>query len=157
MNPENAWFKQALVCLDRLSEVAPEDDAGLRYSRQDLERGSAMMANLLQSLALPERSCVVVRVAKSVEARMLLEAIERTGHVFLPLDNESPSAALEQAVGHTQVAVVVCSAAHFGWISKIAFKSGTQHVFTLNDDRTGSLLDRAVHHSDQQPLVWPKS
>ena len=27
----------------------------------------------------------------------------------------------------------------------MAFKAGTHHVFTLNDDRTGSLLERAAH------------
>jgi len=38
-------------------------------------------------------------------------------------------------------------------VSKIAFKAGTQHVFTLGDDRTGSLLERAAHHAgDHQPV-----
>jgi malonyl-CoA/methylmalonyl-CoA synthetase len=43
--------------------------------------------------------------------------------------------------------VVVCSGKNFGWISKMAFGAGTAHVFTLNDDRTGSLLDRASQFS----------
>jgi malonyl-CoA/methylmalonyl-CoA synthetase len=43
-----------------------------------------------------------------------------------------------------QPAVVVCSGCNFGWISKLAFVAGTAYVFTLNDDRTGSLLDRAA-------------
>jgi malonyl-CoA/methylmalonyl-CoA synthetase len=43
---------------------------------------------------------------------------------------------------------VVCTGASFGWVSKIAFKAGTAHVFTLNEDRTGSLLERAAHHAD---------
>ncbi len=152
MNPENLWAAQQRAYADDLTALALETDAGLRYSGQDLDRGSAMMANLLRSLDLPERSCVVVRVAKSIEARMLLEATERTGHVFFPLDNEGSNTEMAQVVASAQPAVVVCSAAHFGWVSKIAFKSGTQHVFTLNDDRTGSLLARAVHHSDQHPL-----
>jgi malonyl-CoA/methylmalonyl-CoA synthetase len=45
--------------------------------------------------------------------------------------------------------VVVCAAKNFGWVSKIAFKAGTKHVFTLDDDRTGTLLERAAHCSDQ--------
>ena len=32
--------------------------------------------------------------------------------------------------------------------SKRAFQAGTRHVFTLNDDRRGTLLDRASHCSD---------
>jgi len=43
---------------------------------------------------------------------------------------------------------VVCSPSNFGWVSKIAFTSGTRHVFSLGDDRTGSLLERASHHGD---------
>jgi len=34
-------------------------------------------------------------------------------------------------------------------VSTIAFQAGTTHVFSLNDDRSGSLLERAAHHSDQ--------
>jgi malonyl-CoA/methylmalonyl-CoA synthetase len=45
--------------------------------------------------------------------------------------------------------VVVCSPKNFGWVSKIAFTSGTQHVFTLGDDRSGSLLARAASMSDR--------
>jgi malonyl-CoA/methylmalonyl-CoA synthetase len=33
-------------------------------------------------------------------------------------------------------------------VSQIAFKTGTQHVFTLGDERTGSLLTRASHQPD---------
>jgi malonyl-CoA/methylmalonyl-CoA synthetase len=84
MNPENLWAAQQRAYADDLTALALETDAGLRYSGQDLDRGSAMMANLLRSLDLPERSCVVVRVAKSIEARILIEATERTGHVFFP-------------------------------------------------------------------------
>jgi malonyl-CoA/methylmalonyl-CoA synthetase len=43
----------------------------------------------------------------------------------------------------------VCSPAHFSWVSKIAFQCGTQHVFTLGEDRSGTLLQRAAHCSDQ--------
>jgi malonyl-CoA/methylmalonyl-CoA synthetase len=43
---------------------------------------------------------------------------------------------------------VVCSPKDFGWVSQIAFKTGTQHVFTLGDERTGSLLTRASHQPD---------
>ena len=38
---------------------------------------------------------------------------------------------------------------NFTWISRIAFQAGTTHVFTLNEDRTGTLLDRASFHAEQ--------
>lgn len=136
-----------------LTAVAVETDDGLRYSWQDLERATAMVANLLQSLDLPEGSRVAVQVEKSVEAMVLYLACLRAGCVFLPLNTAYQSGEMAYFIGNAEPAVVVCSGANFGWVSKIAFKAGTQHVFTLNDDRTGSLLDRAAVQSDQHEAV----
>ena len=112
-----------------------------------------MMANLLQALELPAGSRVAVQVEKSVEALMLYLATLRCGHVFLPLNTAYQSGEIEYFIGNAEPAVVVCSPANFGWVSKIAFKAGTRHVFTLGDDRTGSLLNRAAHQSDQHTPV----
>jgi malonyl-CoA/methylmalonyl-CoA synthetase len=136
-----------------LKATAVETDEGLRYSWHDLDRATAMMANLLKSLDLPEGSRVAVQVEKSVEAMMLYLATLRAGYVFLPLNTAYQSAEIEYFIGNAEPAVVVCSGANFGWVSKIAFKAGTQHVFTLNDDRTGSWLDRAGSQSDQHKAV----
>jgi malonyl-CoA/methylmalonyl-CoA synthetase len=132
-----------------LDEVAIETDNNLSYSWRDLERATAMMANLLQSLGLPAGARVAVQVEKSVEAMLLYLATLRAGYVFLPLNTAYQSAEIEYFVGNAEPAVVVCTAKDFGWVSKIAFKAGTQHVFTLDGDRSGSLLDRAAHCSDQ--------
>ena len=52
-------------------ETADAGGPGLRYSWRDLDRATAMMANLLQSLDLPEGSRVVVQVEISVYAMLL--------------------------------------------------------------------------------------
>ncbi|WP_439518765.1 malonate--CoA ligase [Hydrogenophaga sp.] len=122
--------------------------AGLRYSWRDLDRASAMMANLLDSLKLPAGSRIAVQVEKSVEALILYLATLRAGHVFLPLNTAYQAGEIEYFIGNAEPAVVVCSKANFDWVSKIAFKAGTRHVYTLDDDRSGTLLDRAAHHSD---------
>lgn len=139
-----------------LDEVAVETDNGLSYSWRDLERGTAMMANLLASLKLPEGARVAVQVEKSVEAMMLYLATLRAGYVFLPLNTAYQSAEIEYFIGNAEPSVMVCSSKNFGWVSKIAFKAGTQNVFTLDDDRTGSLLDRAAHCSDKHEVVARK-
>ena len=131
-----------------LDSTAVETDNGLHYSWRDIERGSAMMANLLQGLKIPAGSRVAVQVEKSVEAMMLYLATLRAGLVFLPLNTAYQSAEIEYFITNAEPAVVVCSSKNFGWVSKIAFTCGAQSVFSLNDDRTGSLLDRAVHCSD---------
>jgi malonyl-CoA/methylmalonyl-CoA synthetase len=136
-----------------LDSVAIEADNGLNYSWRDLERATAMMANLLASLKLPEGARIAVQVEKSVEAVMLYLATLRAGYVFLPLNTAYQSAEIEYFIGNAEPAVVVCSSKNFGWISKLAFQAGTQHVFTLDDDRSGSLLERAAHCSDHHQIA----
>ena len=136
-----------------LDAVAVETDNGLRYSWHDLERSTAMLANLLRSLQLPEGARIAVQVEKSVEAMLLYLATLRAGYVFVPLNTAYQSLEIEYFIGNAEPAVVVCSSANFGWVSKIAFKAGTQNVFTLDDDRSGSLLTRAAHCSDQHEVA----
>ena len=134
-------------------ETADTDRPSLHYSWRDLDRATAMMANLLVSLKLPAGARVAVQVEKSVEAMMLYLATLRAGYVFLPLNTAYQSAEIDYFIGNAEPSVVVCTGKNFGWVSKIAFKAGTQNVFTLNDDRTGSLLERAAHCSDQHPVA----
>ena len=136
-----------------LDAVAVETETGLHYSWRDLERGTAMIANLLDSLGIEPGARVAVQVEKSVEAMMLYLATLRAGYVFLPLNTAYQKAEIEYFVGNAEPAVVVCSPANFGWVSKIAFQAGTQHVFTLGDDRNGSLLERAARQSDRHQPV----
>jgi len=136
-----------------LDAIAVETDHGLAYSWRDLDRGTAMIANLLQSLGIEPGARIAVQVEKSVEALMLYLATLRAGYVFLPLNTAYQKAEIDYFVGNAEPAVVVCSPANFGWVSKIAFQAGTHHVFTLGDDRTGSLLQRAALQSDRQQAV----
>jgi len=153
MNNSNLFAVLRAAFPADLDEVAVETESGLLYSWRDLEHGSAMMANLLASLNLPEGARIAVQVEKSVEALVLYLATLRAGYVFLPLNTAYQSAEIEYFIGNAEPSVVVCSGANFGWVSKIAFQAGTQQVFTLNDDRTGSLLDRAGHCSDRHEIA----
>jgi malonyl-CoA/methylmalonyl-CoA synthetase len=130
-------------------EVADGPCAGAHYTWADLERGTAMLANLLQSLGLPAGSRVAVQTEKSVEALMLYLAVLRAGYVFLPLNTAYQAAEIGYFVGNAEPAVVVCSPKNFAWVSRIAFSAGTGHVFTLGEARDGTLLERAAAHGDQ--------
>ena len=145
-----------------LDSIAVETDNGLAYSWRDLDRATAMVANLLQSLDIPNSQDgvpprVAVQVEKSVEAMVLYLATLRAGFVFLPLNTAYQSAEIEYFIGNAEPAVVVCTGKNFAWVSQIAFKAGTRHVFTLDDDRTGSLLERAAHCSDRQTPVQKRA
>jgi malonyl-CoA/methylmalonyl-CoA synthetase len=136
-----------------LQSVALQTDSGLLYSWQDLEDGTAMLANMLESLDLPAGARIAVQVEKSAEALMLYLATLRAGLVYLPLNNAYQSAEMAYFIADAQPAVVVCSGQHFGWLSKLAFTAGTGYVFTLNEDRSGSLLDRAAQFGRQHRVA----
>jgi malonyl-CoA/methylmalonyl-CoA synthetase len=135
-------------------ETADGPGAPLFYTWADIDRATAMIANLLASLQLPSGARVAVQTEKSVEALLLYLAVLRAGYVFLPLNTAYQAAEIEYFIGNAEPSVVVCSGKNFGWVSKIAFKAGTRHVFTLNEDRSGTLLERAAWHADRhEPAV----
>ncbi len=124
------------------------------YTWRDIDRASARIANLLASLELPAGARVAAQTDKSVEALLLYLAVLRAGFVYLPLNTAYQAGEIEYFVGNAEPSVVVCSARNFVWVSKLAFKAGVKNVFTLDDDRSGSLLDRAAWHSDEhEPAV----
>ncbi len=145
------------VAVETADGPAGQPFSALYYTWADLDRASARIANLLGFLDLPPQSRVAVQVDKSVENLILYLAVLRAGHVYLPLNNAYQAAEIEYFIGNAEPALVVCSPKNFGWISKIAFQKGTRHVFTLGDDRTGTLLERAAAHSDDHEVVARKA
>ena len=144
MTNPNLFAALAAAFPDDCSATAIETDSGLFYSWQDLLDATAMMANLLESLRLPQGARIAVQVEKSVEALLLYLATLRAGLVYLPLNTAYQRGEMAYFIQDAQPAVVVCTGSNFSWISQMAFQAGTAHVFTLNDDRTGTLLQRAA-------------
>ena len=153
--PDNANLYAALRAafpadLDAVAiETADGPGAPLHYTWRDLDRGSAMLANLLASLELQAGARVAVQTDKSVEALMLYLAVLRAGCVYLPLNTAYQAGEIEYFIGNAEPEVVVCTGRNFGWVSRIAFSAGVGHVFTLDDDRSGSLLERAAVQGDR--------
>jgi malonyl-CoA/methylmalonyl-CoA synthetase len=141
-----------------LDRVAIETiESGLVYTWRDLERATAMLANMLDSLDLPPSSRIAVQAEKSVESLLFYLAVLRAGHVYLPLNTAYKSDEIAYFLGDAEPAAFVCSPKDFVWASKRAFAAGTRHVFTLGDDRSGSLLERATHFADTHAPVERKS
>ena len=135
---------------------ALETHDGLYYSWSDLERATAKMANFLKSLKLPTGSRIAVQVEKSPEALFLYLATIRAGYVYLPLNTAYQAAEIQYFIENAEPAVMVCSSKNFSWVSKVAFKAGTKFVFTLDEDRKGTLLERAASLSDKFKTVSVK-
>jgi malonyl-CoA/methylmalonyl-CoA synthetase len=125
-----------------------ETHDGLYYTWNDLDRATAKMANLLAGLNLSKDARIAVHVEKSPEALMLYLATIRAGYIYLPLNTAYRAVEIDYFIGNAEPAVVVCAPENFGWVSQLAFKSGTKHVFTLGDNRQGSLLTRAALQSN---------
>jgi malonyl-CoA/methylmalonyl-CoA synthetase len=139
--------------LDTTAVETCDTPAPLYYSWRDLERASARIANLWGTLDLPAASRIAVHADKSVEALMLYLAVLRAGHVYLPLNTAYQAAELDYFIGNAEPAVVVCAKRNFPWISKLSFAAGVKNVFTLDADRTGTLLDRAALMSDEHAVA----
>jgi malonyl-CoA/methylmalonyl-CoA synthetase len=144
-------------------EVADGPHAGAHYTWRDLDRGTAMLANLLQSLGLPAGSRVAVQTEKSVEALMLYLAVLRAGHVYLPLNTAYQAAEIEYFIGNAEPAVVVC-AEELAWVSKHRLLCRHRPCVHAGRGAHGTLLERAAFQSDQhvparwrRPTTWPPS
>ncbi len=151
MNPEpneNLYAALRAAFPQDLQSTAIETDQGLHYTWADVDRAVAMMANLLASLEIPPGARIAAQVDKSVEALLLYLATLRAGFVYLPLNSAYQQAELDYFLGNAEPAVLVCSRRSFPWLSKLAFQRGVRHVFTLDDDRTGTWLDRAAAFPD---------
>jgi len=136
-----------------LQDCAIETPEGLYYSWSDLEKATSKIASLLASLNLPEGSRIAVQVDKSPEALFLYLATLKAGLVYLPLNTAYQHSEIEYFIDNAKPAVVVCNPLHFSWVSKLAFQRGVTHVFTLSDQRTGTLLERALGCADQFQTV----
>lgn len=136
----------------RLDDVAIETLDGpkgpLYYTWRDLDRASARIANLLDALDIEADARIAVHTEKSVEALMLYLGVLRSGRVYLPLNTAYQASEMAYFIDNAQPQVVVCCGRDHSWLSKIAFRSGTPYVFTLNEDITGTLLDRAAAYPD---------
>ena len=140
--------------LDATAIETCDTPAPLYYTWRDIDRASARIANLLESLELPAGARIAVQTEKSVEALLLYLAVLRAGYVYLPLNTAYRESEIDYFVGNAEPSVLVCSPANFAWVSTLAFKAGVKNVFTLGDDRSGSLLERAAgQRDDHRPAV----
>jgi len=124
------------------SKVALETP-DLQYTWDDIDRATACLANLLQSLNLPDGARVAVQVEKSPEALLLYLATLRAGLVYLPLNTAYRESEIEYFLGNAEPSVVVCASKNLDWVKRAAAKANCPHVYTLDEDRTGTLLDAA--------------
>ena len=130
------------------SACAFETEDARYFSWDDVERATARIAGLLASLGLQAGSRVAVQVDKSVENVLLYLAVLRAGLVYLPLNTGYQSGEIEYFLGNAEPAVAVCAPRNLSWFGPLARACGVQRVYTLGDDRSGTLLEAAAPMPD---------
>src|ERR1700712_1711554 len=85
-----------------------ETGCGRQYSWDEIDRGSARIANLLASPDRPPHARLAAHVDTSREAVMLCRAPLRAGLIYLPLNTASRAAEIEYFLNDAQPSVVVC-------------------------------------------------
>jgi malonyl-CoA/methylmalonyl-CoA synthetase len=138
--------------LDAVAIDAADAAPPRRRRWREIDAASARIANLLGSLDLPADARIGAQVGKSVEALTLYLGVLRAGFVFMPLNTADQAAEIDYFIGNAEPAVMVCSPGNLHWVAPLARAAGTAHVFTLGEDGSGTLLDRAADFGDtQQP------
>jgi malonyl-CoA/methylmalonyl-CoA synthetase len=153
MSEHNLFVALKAAFPNDLDAIAIETDSGQTYSWRELDAKSAKMANLFLALGVKVGERVAVQVEKSVECLMLYLASLRAGLVFLPLNTAYQSAEIDYFIGNAEPSVVVCMPSNLEWIKEIANAAGIEHVFTLGDDRSGTLLSAVEPHADNHTPV----
>ena len=144
MDNHNLYARLAAQFPADPAAVAIETETGA-YTYADIEHASACLANLLASLGLPPGARVAAQVEKSPEALLLYLATLRAGLVYLPLNTAYRASELTYFIQDATPAVLVCASANLPLIQQALDQAGAQAtLFTLDDDRTGSLLTQAA-------------
>ena len=123
------------------------------FSWSDIESLSGKLASHLNSLNLPAGARVAVQVHKSPMALMLYLATIRAGLVYLPLNTAYKASEVEYFLTDAEPSVIVCDPQNQGWVAELAQKTGTPHVYTLDADGKGSLVDAAAEASAEFSTV----
>jgi len=130
-----------------------ETGDGRRYSYADLETESGRYARFLAGLGLEAGERVAVQVEKSPQALFLYLACLRAGLIYVPLNPAYRQAEIDYFLEDAAPAVVVCPPALHAGMHDAASARGIAHVYTLDGDGRGSLMqasaaaeeDTAVH------------
>jgi len=145
----NAYSYFARAFALRLPETVIACDRGERYTYADLERESARLAAYLTGLGLQRGDRVAVQVDKSPQALFLYLACLRAGLCYLPLNTAYQTDELRYFLQDAKPRLLVCRPETREHLRTLADEAGVDHLHTLGDDATGTLIDAAREAPDR--------
>jgi malonyl-CoA/methylmalonyl-CoA synthetase len=118
-------------------------DGGRVVSYGDAEEGSARYAALLTDLGLESGDRVAVQVEKSPEALLLYLACLRAGLVYLPLNSAYQEGEVGYFLANSEPRAVVAQPKSMSWLEPLAGRTGVGHVFSLDENGLGTIVEAA--------------
>src|SRR5713226_2191265 len=126
-----------------------ETHEGHRYTYADLERESGRYARFLTQLGVKPGDRIAVQVHKSPQALFLYLACLRAGFIYLPLNTAYVENELAYLLADAWPAAVICRSLSQSMITTLAKASGITHVFTLDENGGGSLIEASRNTEPQ--------
>jgi malonyl-CoA/methylmalonyl-CoA synthetase len=158
MMPDRDWnlytqFREQYVSHAQNELLSTE--SGRSYTFEEIDRETARLARFLSGLGLKPGDHVSVQVEKSPEALCLYLACLRGGFVFHPMNPAYQVRELEYFLGNAEPTLVACDSESEEMIRHLAKAAGVAHVFTLDADGEGSLVE-ASRSSPQDFGIVPR-
>lgn len=135
------------------SALCIETPHGERFSYADLDLITAQMAAMLAGLGVAPGERIAVQVEKSPQALFLYLACLRAGLTYLPLNSAYQEGEVGYFLENAEPKVVVTQPKSLGWLEPITQRLGIRHVFTLDDEGHGTLIDAARNAPRQFGVV----
>ncbi len=119
------------------------------YTRGDIQRRVAQMANALVALGAQPGDRISVQVEKSVGNLCLYLACLQGGFVFHPLNPAYQRGEIEYFLGNAEPAAIICDPAKLEMMTELAGSFEIAHVLVMDKDGAGQFADLADTHSTQ--------
>lgn len=148
MEDHNLYSMFKLHALSGRDSVAIETAQGRQISFGELDSSSAKIAALLIDRGLQAGDRVTVQIDKSPGGVFLYLACLRAGLVYHPLNTAYQRSELEYFLSDAQPSALVCSGPYLETMRSLAGEQGIAHLFTLDEDGSGSLLDQSQAYSE---------
>jgi len=118
-------------------------ESGAMVTYAQMERGAARYAALFAMLELEPGDRVAVQVEKSPEALMVYLACLRAGLVYLPLNSAYHEGEVAYFLINAEPKAVVAQPQSLPWLQPLAHRLDIQHVFSLDENGAGTVVDAA--------------
>ena len=116
-------------------------DDGREVSYREADEGASRFAAMFRTLDLQPGDRVAVQVEKSAEALILYLGCLKAGLAYLPLNSAYQEGEVYYFLDNAQPRAVIAQPASMEWLVPLAGRLGIAHVFSLDANGRGTVMD----------------